>query len=113
MTNLLLGHGDSGIYAIPKPSTDQLLAVEDHVIGVPVLTGLPVDPRLQAQAVWVSDEIAGHEVGPKWREAVARFPDHELAREELEVTRAEVVAGAIARHIVEGISLRHVPRLLA
>src|SRR4051812_47785788 len=47
----------------PRGKADELPAVEDHVVGVPVLPLLAVDTALQAEIVRVTHEIARHEVG--------------------------------------------------
>jgi hypothetical protein len=50
---------------------DELAAVEDHVVGVPILPLLAIDARLKTKVVRVAHEIAGDQIRAERGEAVA------------------------------------------
>jgi len=79
----------------PRGEADHLAAVDDHVVRVPVLSLLTVDPAFEPQVVRVADQVAGYEVWPEGREAVEGLADQELAGQVLHVAGGEVVAGAV------------------
>src|SRR5258708_2658200 len=92
---------------------DHLLGVEDQVGGVRRLPGLAVDPALDLEVVGV-DLIGGDQIWPDRAELIGRLADHPLAAGlELEVARAEVVAGRVAGDVAERVSLADVPGLPA
>jgi hypothetical protein len=63
----------------PRRETHHLAAVEDHVVGVPVLPLLAVDPAFKAHVVGIPHEVARDQVRTERGEAVERLADHELA----------------------------------
>jgi len=90
-----------------------LPAVEDEVAGVGRLAGLAVNAALQFQVVGI-DLLGGYHVRTQGGELVGRFADQPLAAGfQLQIARGEIVAGTVAGHTGERISLADVPGFLA
>src|SRR5579863_7762701 len=77
---------------------DNLAAIEDHLAGVAVLPDFAIYPGAQLQVVWIGYAIASHEPGTQWSKSIRCLPRHELRRDVLQTSGAEVIADRIARN---------------
>src|SRR6185436_7118311 len=63
----------------PGEKLDKRADVEDHVLGAPVLHGLAVEDRLDAEGVRIGDLVRGDEAGAERSEGVKRLAAAPLA----------------------------------
>ena len=84
---------------------DQLAHVEDHVAGAPVLQGLAVHHRLDAQGVGIRNLVRGDQRRSQRTEGVEGLAAAPLpaAPLHLPIAGAHVVAAGVAEHVVDGL----------
>src|SRR5262245_17689903 len=95
---------------VARDVAHQLARVEHHVAGVRRLAHLAVDAAFDLEVVAVG-EIGADQPRPDRPGTVEALAQHPLARPALQVTRGEVVAGAVAEYVVAGVLLADVARL--
>ena len=79
--------------------------IEDHIVGIPVLHGLAVEKRADAERVGIWNFIRLHQAGPKWREGVEGFSTTPLAAAEilLPVAGTDIIRTGVAEHEIESV----------